>query len=647
MTARSRGDAISGDFHFRRAKGDNAIAVFNISSSISKMIRPGTCALLIGTFGCGSLIGWSGAVLRSGSSSPTQQAAAASAETREVTQSPRSAQITAKSKRNAEANSGEETSAPNQRASVLGSALRDALNITDRVDRAMRLREIIGTISPDRFPDVYAEAKKMASDDQWEIMGVLGRRWVEINPREAALFASHAHDFSNLLRGVLQGWCTASPRDALAWIQSQPLGTTRSWMLTSVAETLAQTDPQNALALLKSKFSPSEWRPWNFFYNWAERDPRSAASAVANLTGSSQQDALQAVANSWASSDPRSAMNWANSISNISERKELVASIGASWANVNPQEAISWARGVADEAVARNVFSAAVAHLAETDIGSAVEQIQMLPQGDDRTHVVIAAAESVSQKDVRGALQLLDMAPPTLQRTREALDICGQWANSDPHAALEWITTNLAASKQNNRVWQIVGSWMDSAPTAALDWAQALPENGWRDSIMGFAVGKLAASDLPRAQAMFTSLPSDAQANAAWTISRTLQQRDTQQAIDWAGTLPPGQAQNLAYQAIIQQWAPQNPVAAAQWLGNLPRGQTRDQAVSNFASAVIYRDPESAMAWVLSIDDSRDRDQSIESLYRAWRYANAIAAQSWLQNNNQVTDQLRQRILNH
>ncbi len=611
------------------------------------MIHRGKYALIIATFGCGILIGWSGAVLWPASSTPIRQTAAASTGIGEIAHIPGAAQITADSKRNAEAHSGDKSTTSAQRVSALGSALREALNIADPIDRVIRLREIIATIPPDQFPDVFAVARKMNGAEQRDIMEVLGKRWVESNPREAVEFASRSTSSLNLLKGMLQEWCNTSPRDVLAWIQSHPASSNnRTFILHGIVETLAQTDPQNSLALLKSKFAPGEWNPSGFFSSWAERDPRSAAAAAASLTGELRGTALRAVASLWVSSDPGSAINWANTISNPSDRKELVESIGKTWASINPQEAISWARGISDEAAARNIFSAAVAHLAETDIDSAVEQIQMMPQGDGRTQVVIAAAKSAAQKDARGALQLLEMAPRGSQRTQEALDICFQWGNSDPHSVLQWMTTNLAAMN-DSRVGDIVSGWMKSAPEAALDWAQALPANEWRDTIMGYAVQKLAASDLQRAQAMFTSLSPDAQANAAWEIADTLQRSGRRQALDWAETLPPGEAQNQAYKPIIWDWARQNPTEVAQWMASLPRGQTRDEAVNHFASAIMERDPERAMAAALSIDDPRDRYQSIASLYQSWRRTNSAAAQNWLQNNNQVTDELRQRILNH
>ncbi len=533
------------------------------------------------------------------------------------------------------------------------TALRGALRLTDRVDRTIRLREILRGLSAEQIPVAFERAKKLARSESWEVLSALGSRWAEIDPRDAFAFGMKAGKtgpyggYNSFLDGVMEKWSNAATSEAISWVQSLPPGETRNNLFNTVITTVGQSNPEMAVRLLRTQANyQGGWVAQSLFYDWAGRDPQAAATAALDLKGNTGRQALNSVARSWAQDDPRGAMQWANGVPNVSARKGLIDVVAQQWAEADPQGVITWARGLTDESMRRNAIATGISRLTLADPAAALVQIHELPEGEDRNQAVIAAAGSLADKDARSAVQLLDQLAPGPQRNDAINRICNVWGQSEPRAALDWLLQNTAPSKGGFGISRTLQTWLSNAPADAIAWAQALPAGDNRDAAMASVVAGLASTDFARAQLLFGQLSPDAQATASQSLTYNLLQQDTTKAKSWAESLPAGKAQTNALGLVARQWADQNPTAAAQWLGTLDPGAGRDRAVSNFSNVVFNRDPDGALAWAVTTNDPKDRDTLVESLVRQWLRSDSTAARNWLNTSQQVTPELKTRILN-
>jgi hypothetical protein len=627
------------------------------------MSRPGPVLLVIGALSCGAIIGWTGAAMRAqAGSAPGSKSSSATA-----------ASIAPGKLNSAQSATGPKFSgvldddASSSRRKISGASpefartVRNALAIQGKLDREIRLREVMREIPVEDLPAACENARNFTRSDSSAVLSTLGARWAEADPHAAAEFAlkfgntGPESGFNSLLLGVLDKWSRAAPAEAATWAEALPAGKTRTDALTMVIYKAARENPEQALELLRRQplSSASSDYAGYLFTPWAEHDVDAAAAAAVQLHGDMAERALRVVAQRMGQEDPTKAMAWAASVPNLSARNELIRTVANQWAEADPQAEIRWARGVSDAAMRRDGITKGIAALAGTDASAALEQIHTMPAGDDRDTAVRAAALQIAGKDARSGLQLLSELPAGSSRNDSTERICNIWGQSEPRAALDWFMENAGSSAISDTalsgykggITQIIHEWTANSSEDAISWAKTLPTGDHRDAAMTAIVNELTTTDLDRAQALFADLSSGAQKSAAYPLTNALCLQDANKAQSFALSLPPGPAQNNALNTVASQMADRDPVSAAQWLGTLVPGKGLDSAISGFAMATVDRDPEAALAWAVTIGDQRNREKQTETLVSLWMASDSAAACAWLDANQQVTPEEKRRIL--
>lgn len=525
-------------------------------------------------------------------------------------------------------------------------ALLDALQIRDRTDRAIRLREIARGLSAAEIPGVIEKARKSGRKSVEDILEALGSRWAELDPRAAADFGLKlpSDDAALFLQGVIQRWVTLQPAEASSWVLGLPPGWTRETVTDLLIYSLSRSNPAAAANLVRTGAFPAA-KTGFIFSGWAERDPQAAVAAAMQLPGDSQATALRIIAGSWVKGDPQAAIAWVENMTDISTKGMIMTAMVIPFSQADPEGAIAWARTLSDDSLRGSVFKQAFGQMAGKSADGIRAMISGLPEGD-RPSAADGAIWGMAmvRGDIRAGVSLLDLVPDGEDRNFQAGRLATIWAQTDPRAALDWLTKNVPAN-DGDALRKALGSWVTTAPQDAIAWCQALPQGPSRDSAMASLVSNLSESDLPRARSLFGELTPDAQASSVSDFAEHFWHQDEKGARDWAESLAPGKAQNQAMMKLASSWAEESPAKTAEWLGTLPLGPARDAAIIGFAPLALSHDPEGTMAWVVTISDAIDRENDIENAVRNWMRSDPAAAQAWVQNCPQVTPELRNQIL--
>ncbi len=162
--------------------------------------------------------------------------------------------------------------------------------------------------------------------------------------------ANEARD--ELVRHAARQWAAREPANAAAWAQGMADTTTREQMLADIAAAWGETDPVAAATLALESLSPGkpqEDAVVGIVQRWVQKEPENAAAWVAQFpSGSLQQTALENVVKLWADRDAGQAGTWVGRLPAGSQR-DIAAGVLAHWlAPASPANAAQWAEAISD-----------------------------------------------------------------------------------------------------------------------------------------------------------------------------------------------------------------------------------------------------------------------------------------------------------
>ncbi|MCX6878286.1 MAG: hypothetical protein NTW21_31405 [Verrucomicrobia bacterium] len=161
--------------------------------------------------------------------------------------------------------------------------------------------------------------------------------------------------------------------------------------------------------------------------------------------------------------------------------------------------------------------------------------------------------------------------------------------------AVEWVLAAPVADESNQQRCKRLEDLMDRLGV--------IP--GWRPR--SFGPGTEAAAWISRQ-------PLALQRTWAADFTETWAEAEPELAINWARTLPPGAAGEVAAQRGLIVWAHAKPLKAAAYVEALPPGDLREAALSNTAAAWACSDRPGAAAWLDKLPDSPGKERAMERL---------------------------------
>lgn len=102
--------------------------------------------------------------------------------------------------------------------------------------------------------------------------------------------------------------------------------------------------------------------------------------------------------------------------------------------------------------------------------------------------------------------------------------------------------------------------------------------------------------------------------------------QDTGRWIDWMGRNLPKEAVANNVDNLIGQWTQEDYQAAGKWLAAAAEGPAKQAAVSTYAGTVAEYEPQTAVQWALTLPAGEARQATFEAIYQNWPKGDAEAA---------------------
>jgi hypothetical protein len=519
----------------------------------------------------------------------------------------------------------------------------------------------LGTVKAMVF-DLAGKPRTSATD--YNFLPMLMNRWTELDaPSAVAWVKSLDHgSLKSLLAGqVLDVISARSPAVAIA-VAAQ-LG----YISTQLFSNYAVTDPTGALAALQKLPVGYQSQQYytDIFHTWATKDPVAAALAALSLPPSANRSqVMQTVADIWAQTDPDGALNWAQGLpagsaqmgavksaleeisqtdpayafgyafNNLPEgdnRDALLGNITNTWAGHDPAGLLTFAGDYLTDDAYYTTATLALKGMINYSASDAADALAQLNDPDLYNQVMGTLSFYYSKQDPAGALAWATGLPTdgSVDRSEAIAGVLAPYISSDPVNAANYVQQYFASDPAFPQLARsIAGAWVHADPQAGLNWAVSLPVGDAQNQAVG--------------QAILAMSPSDAA--AAWAAAQQLPAAVFNADLNgWAGSpilaavmlpdLPPGDALNTAIAVVAQQRARRDPAAAAEWIDTLTPGPARDSAVTQLVNVVGQNenDPAAAFPWAVSLGDETERNAQVVNMATQWSKQNPTAAAAAVQ----------------
>jgi hypothetical protein len=358
-----------------------------------------------------------------------------------------------------------------------------------------------------------------------DVFRVLGR---SLNPAQVQsavndLPPGPQHDAA--LRGLVAGWSTVDPQDALNFVINLPSG--NAALLQSTLLNVAMSAQQPALAAQfvnpiqdpaardaaiaaiapiwgagpnKDPAAALDWLSQvatgdtydqavsSVFTYLSKQDPATAASLLNKVTDpAAQQQVITMVANSWGSTDPQAALTWAQT---LPAPAATLNSIVSSWAKTDPNAALAFVQNSADPSAYLSSAPALAKAVAASDPQDALAFAENLPTGSMKTQSLNNVLATEAQTDFTDAWNSAVNLPPSKSQNVVMANLVGVEATQDPTQAAALLDQFSDPATQLTAAGNLSATWVKLDPQAFTVWLTGLPAGDVRDT----AIAKLAAS---------------------------------------------------------------------------------------------------------------------------------------------------------
>ena len=398
----------------------------------------------------------------------------------------------------------------------------------------------------------------------------------------------------------------ADPEVALAKYLAQPGNQQHQIQMHSALQSLAQQDPDKALAYVDRISDDSIRQSMGFVVasTLAASDPQGALAWVRENDKSVGQSTLTGIIGQIAQQDPQLAMTEAQSIQDSAGRERAIGMVVMVVSQNDPPNAAKMLGLMGDSNTRRSLVSQLGQQWAATDFESAVQWVSSLSTGDQ-------------QRALQGMGQLL--ARSNVDRAIELLD---QFPTSGPRNLKIQITQNLAQQRSVEAAQAFISKYKGTEEYPRLQMT---------------VISNIANSDPDRAMQMAESIPQENLRDQLYaTIVARKANEDPQQALQWMESISNSAQRQQAISQIVMTWHSKSPSQASSWVSSLPRGATRDDAIVAMTIARAGQGQD-ARQLIDTIDDTAKRKRATLGLIQSLMYTDTLEAERLL-NELELTD---------
>jgi len=256
-------------------------------------------------------------------------------------------------------------------------------------------------------------------------------------------------------------------------------------------------------------------------------------------------------------------------------------------------------------------------HLIETKTGDEEAQSRLMKE-------LLAALTDENAGEIIRSLSPEELLTPF---GTAALD---HWLSTDLLRAAHWI-----AARPDNTEEQaaLVARKLLNNPNALHAYCNELPDNAWKQSILGNAGLSVLARDPVEAVKLAQQMnPGAAQTNLLQTVAYDWTNRDPTAALAWIVKVTDPALREGLFAVGAKAIAVTDPDLAAGWLVSA----VKSEAVSNdtalcLVETWVAQDPAKAANWVALFPNRGPREAAVEIVLHRWQQSNPDAAAAWLQ----------------
>lgn len=447
-----------------------------------------------------------------------------------------------------------------------------------------------------------ADATKMPSlirsaGNDTAMIRMLAARWAELDPSH--MFASL---YADLLQpdgapGTLPGrwvltdvlfeeWVKKDMGAVIKALNEVPNFNGRDNLRMTVVSRVMKADAEKGLLAMK------EWNIRHYLPDmkgvteWAARDPRHAAEAVAALGSDfAAREAMKYVGRAWAQSDPESGLRYAVTLSPQS-RATLASEIIGTWAQRDLSAAVTFATTQETPDLRAALGQGLVNTWAKSDAAGALAWSHENLRGAARTEAIGGLIKTVAEKDIEAAGELVAGMEPGAAQNRACASIFETWfkkGKDQRNAALAWLAELPDPQARNAALEKVQWDWMWNDPSSV------------RDFISG-PHGHLASDSMIH------------------QVARNQTSKNPEAAMEWAAGLPAERAEG-ARRAVFENWLQVRPEGAAAYALKMPAGNGRDAAILSISQNFTFESSplEPALDWFRKLPAS-DRETARQAM---------------------------------
>ena len=319
--------------------------------------------------------------------------------------------------------------------------------------------------------------------------------------------------------------------------------------------------------------------------------------------------------------------------------------------------------------------------------GSFTDENQPMEEDQVRHDSLLAIADAWAAKAPEEAVQFLnELAIPDL-RNPYLFFALGQWGRQNPESALAWLKKHYPDADDVSRMYLTAGvirGMVHSQPEVAFNellamtpgperrgavdfllqtWAQEggekmgqyldqIPENNvrLREAALRKGIQFLPTEEFTVMSDWASQLSNEKDRMTTQTaIAAFWAQRDSQEAMDWAGSLPKDDfgIRSEAMARAVTYWAREEPEKAFEWASKHHGDPDYDRALRSVAWNTVGYQHEQAFEQIAQITDPVARDRTFDQIGWMWMSDAPAAARDFFETTTLVPDEIRYQILSN
>jgi RNA polymerase sigma factor (sigma-70 family) len=536
-----------------------------------------------------------------------------------------------------------------------------------------RLHDTHGT-NVAAMPNIYREIAAFTNALYRQgFRAALMAEWVQLNPTNTmAAFRDRVIE-ANQRRQFIEEWLVRDPAAAVEVFMKGG----RTWEATvrnSLPE-LARRVPErvaSVVARLPRPESSRDTQVRDAFAIVAETEIDRARTAAETLTGPNRDQALAGVAQTWAKRDLEGAIAWAKKLPNETDRDEIVRSALVGAATVEPLSALERVsmvppggkKGYFASTTGARVLEAA----ATVDFDSTVHWLAAHPErlaNEDLMGLVNAVGEKLNADPSGFLTQYAGSLRAILPAVTNALV---KESSGQRRAVWEWLNGQPEDSITTQLRHQLLSTWGEQDIMTAIRLAEDVPATAEGDAQLRLLADGLLGhgavlhridtllkaapqrlrqplvesafrhldsetlADPQRWAALLSQLPEPARVRSAEALARAWADQTPAEAINWAASMPAGEARVEAAASIASTWATKDSPAASVWIAGMPAGAERDRSAQSLVFSIAEEFPREAWEWAMSISDAEGRTRAATHAAKMMAARDSVTARAWIEN---------------